>query len=345
MLQRQCYNQRQLYPHLYRMVTTSISQNWKRNVSNMSNSEGMVRLSKRMSELNLCSRREADQFILDQKVYVRNKLIEPILGQKVVCSESDIKVMNSTGGGFVSANALYDDSYWDILRGQVVMMHKPIGYLSGQPERTGEYKNSYETCASLLNTLNFFDISVSSSKHRRPSPSKRSELQETVWNRKYMQFNGPRRTLSGYAPAGRLDINSTGLIIFTRSGVIAKKLLASNGSDQAVEKEYLVRVAPLDPNGSMPNDLSFLLRRGNKLKEDKRPLQPLVEASWLNEAQIRFVMKEGRKRQIRRMCKELLGLNVLALKRVRIGQIRLSGLPEGHWRPLIQKEIESLIER
>jgi len=324
------------------MVTTSISRNSKRNTK--SSNEAMVRLSKRMSELNLCSRREAEQLILNKKVYVRNELIEPVLGQKVDSSECDIKIMNSSDGGFIAANELSDDdSYWESFRGQVVMMHKPIGYLSGQPERTGVNKNCYETCASLLNTLNFFDDSGNSSKHRRPSPTKRSELQETVWNRKYMKFNGPRRTLSGYAPAGRLDINSTGLIIFTRSGVIAKRLLASNDSKQAVEKEYLVRVAPLDPNCSMPNDLSVLLRRGNMLRGEKRPLQPLVEASWLNESQIRFVMKEGRKRQIRRMCRELLGLRVLALKRVRIGDIRLSALPEGHWRPLGKNEIQSLI--
>ena len=59
--------------------------------------------------------------------------------------------------------------------------------------------------------------------------------------------------------------------------------------------------------------------------------------SWANEDQLRFVLREGKKRQIRRMC-ELVGLEVVGLKRVRIGQISLSDLPVGQWRYLGEKE-------
>ena len=55
--------------------------------------------------------------------------------------------------------------------------------------------------------------------------------------------------------------------------------------------------------------------------------------SWANEDQLRFVLREGRKRQIRRMC-EAVGLEVLALKRVRIGSVVLGALPVGQWRYL-----------
>ena len=55
--------------------------------------------------------------------------------------------------------------------------------------------------------------------------------------------------------------------------------------------------------------------------------------SWQNEHQLRFVLREGKKRQIRRMC-ELVGLNVTGLKRIRIGSVTLSKLPVGTWRYL-----------
>jgi 23S rRNA pseudouridine2604 synthase len=55
--------------------------------------------------------------------------------------------------------------------------------------------------------------------------------------------------------------------------------------------------------------------------------------NWLNEDQLRFILREGRKRQIRRMC-ELVGLAVTGLKRVRSGNVPLGPLPAGQWRYL-----------
>ena len=72
------------------------------------------------------------------------------------------------------------------------------------------------------------------------------------------------------------------------------------------------------------------------LRLDGKPLkQATVE--WINEGQLRFVLLEGRKRQIRKMC-ELVGLRVRGLKRVRIGRVRLGGLKEGRWRFLLPGE-------
>ena len=62
-----------------------------------------------------------------------------------------------------------------------------------------------------------------------------------------------------------------------------------------------------------------------------------AKVSWQNENQLRFVLREGRKRQIRRMC-ELVGLHVIGLKRIRIGQIPLGNLPLGQWRFLRHNE-------
>ena len=128
----------------------------------------------------------------------------------------------------------------------------------------------------------------------------------------------------GLAPAGRLDIDSTGLLVLTQNGRVAKLLI---GEDSLVEKEYLVRVQPLRPGPVPPEDLQ---RLNHGLELDGVKLKP-AKVSWANEDQLRFVLREGRKRQIRRMC-ELVGLKVVGLKRVRIGRINLGNLPVGQWR-------------
>lgn len=137
------------------------------------------------------------------------------------------------------------------------------------------------------------------------------------------------------APAGRLDIDSVGLLVLTQDGRIAKQLV---GEQSNIEKEYLVRVRCIDPqldaNGPpshcLPIERLERLRHGLVL--DDVALKP-AKVSWQNEVQMRFALREGRKRQIRRVC-ELVGLQVLALKRVRIGRISLGALPPGQWRYL-----------
>jgi 23S rRNA pseudouridine2604 synthase len=128
--------------------------------------------------------------------------------------------------------------------------------------------------------------------------------------------------LRNLAPAGRLDVDSTGLLVMTQDGRIARHLI---GDDSDVDKEYLVRVT-----GKLSADGLKLLNHGLSL--DGKKLRP-AKVSWQNEDQLRFVLREGRKRQIRRMC-ELVGLRVVGLKRIRIGKIKLGNLPVGRWRLL-----------
>jgi 23S rRNA pseudouridine2604 synthase len=128
--------------------------------------------------------------------------------------------------------------------------------------------------------------------------------------------------LRGLAPAGRLDIDSTGLLVLTQDGRIARQLV---GAGSAIEKEYLVRVA-----GTL--SAAGLRQLNHGLVLDGVPLRR-AQVGWLNDDQLRFVLTEGRKRQIRRMC-EAVGLQVLGLKRVRIGGVRLGRLPVGQWRYL-----------
>ena len=172
-----------------------------------------------------------------------------------------------------------------------ILLHKPIGYVSGQAE------DGYEPAVVLVTAENRF----AGDDARVPFT---------------------RAMLRGLAPAGRLDIDSTGLLVLTQDGRIARKLI---GEDSDVEKEYLVRVeGELSPEGMAK--LHF------GLELDGKPLKP-ARVSWQNEHQLRFALREGRKRQIRRMC-ELVGLKVTGLKRIRIGRIPLGRLPEGQWRLL-----------
>jgi 23S rRNA pseudouridine2604 synthase len=137
--------------------------------------------------------------------------------------------------------------------------------------------------------------------------------------------------LRSLVAAGRLDIDSTGLLVLTQDGRIAKHLIGENSS---VEKEYLVRVS-YSKGGRLPD--TDLKRLNLGLSLDGKVLLP-AKVRWQNEDQLNFILREGKKRQIRRMC-EAVGLTVLGLKRVRIGRVKLGNLPEGKWRYLSETEM------
>jgi 23S rRNA pseudouridine2604 synthase len=237
------------------------------------------RLSKRMSEMGLCSRREADEWIENGWVTVDGNVVD-VLGARV-SPFARIEV--------AKAAAQHQSEQVTIL------LNKPIGYVSGQAE-------DGHTSASVLIT---------------PENRWADDPSDTTFKRVHLR---------GLAPAGRLDIDSTGLIVFTQDGRVAKRLI---GSHSEVEKEYLVRVeGKLDAAGMK------LLQQGLEL--DGVKLKP-ARVSWQNEDQLRFVLREGRKRQIRRMC-ELVGLTVTGLKRVRSGSVSLGPLPVGRWRYLRRDE-------
>jgi 23S rRNA pseudouridine2604 synthase len=233
------------------------------------------RLSKRMGELGLCSRREAERWIVNGWVKVDGKIVDT-LGVRV-SPQARIEI---------------DPAAREHQSTQVtILLNKPVGYVSGQAE------DGYEPAVVLIRPENRWSGD--------PSPTK---------------FQSDH--LRGLAPAGRLDIDSTGLLVLTQDGRIAKQLIGENSS---VEKEYLVRV-----EGALSDDGMQRLRHGLTL--DGVKLRPAL-VSWQNEQQLRFLLRQGRKRQIRRMC-ELVGLAVTGLKRVRSGKVLLGGLPVGQWRYL-----------
>ncbi len=235
----------------------------------------LPRLSKRMSELGVCSRREADDWIENGWVRVDGVVVN-VLGTRV-SPHATITVDK--------AATQYQAELVTIL------LHKPVGYVSGQAE------DGY-TPASVL---------ITAENHWSDDPARK------VFRPQHLR---------GLAPAGRLDIDSTGLLVFTQDGRIAKRLV---GRDSEVEKEYLVRVT-----GTLSTEGLRKLQHGLEL--DGVKLRP-AKVSWQNEDQLRFVLREGRKRQIRRMC-ELVGLEVAGLKRVRSGSVPLGALPVGQWRYL-----------
>ena len=132
--------------------------------------------------------------------------------------------------------------------------------------------------------------------------------------------------LKGLAPAGRLDIDSKGLLVLTQDGQLARHII---GPQSDLEKEYLVWVA----SGLTP-ERSERLRHGLEL--DGRALK-VAKVEFVDNRHFRMTLIEGRKRQIRRMC-ELVGLKVTGIRRVRVGPIQLGKLKEGTWRLLTPEE-------
>lgn len=173
------------------------------------------------------------------------------------------------------------------------LLYKPVGYVSGQPE------NNYPPAAKLLIAENQIEGDIGSIQSRH---------------------------FEGLAPAGRLDIDSRGLIVFTQDGRIAKLLTGNSGE---IDKEYHVRVL-----GEITENQLRLLRHGMSL--DDKPLLP-ADVTRLGEGRLRMILREGKHRQIRRMC-EAVDLKVVGLMRVRIGKILLGDLPEGCWRFLRPNE-------
>ena len=288
---------------------------------------GTIRLNKRMAEMGLASRREADDWIAKGWVKVNGKVAE--MGMQVT-PDARIEVTQQAKGA--QANQV------------TILLNKPIGIVSGQAE------DGHEPAITLIQPQN-------------------------RWADDNARFFFHGSQLKSLVPAGRLDIDSTGLLVLTQDGRVARQLI---GENSGMEKEYLVRVvytgvanpaaahsaaatygarAAARPNTqpSPPTQLSRiddddpvssdvqsvfpmeklrLLRHGLRL--DDQALKP-AKVEWQNPEQLRFVLTEGKKRQIRRMC-ELVGLKVVGLKRVRVGQVMLGNLPVGQWRYLAPHE-------
>ena len=238
-----------------------------------------VRVSKLMAAQGLCSRREADSYITRGWVLVDGVPMTE-LGTRVdpSCRITLAKPAEAAQRASVT-----------------VLINKPVGYVSGQPEPP------YKPAITLVGAGSRF------SGDRAP-----------------LRFNPLH--LRGLAPAGRLDIDSQGLLVLTQDGRVARQLV---GENSGIDKEYLVRIEGRLSTAGLAQLNFGLSLDGKALKRS--------DVRWQNRDQLQFILREGKKRQIRRMC-ELVGIKVTGLKRVRIGQIKLGDLPEGQWRYLLEQE-------
>jgi 23S rRNA pseudouridine2604 synthase len=264
-----------------------------------------------MAELGMASRREADDWIGRGWVKVNGEVAT--MGMQVT---PDVRIEINKQAQGQQANQV------------TILVNKPMGIVSGQAE------DGHLPAISLIQPQN-------------------------RWTEDNARFFFHPKQLQSLVPAGRLDIDSIGLLVLTQDGRVARQLI---GEDSVMEKEYLVRViyvgldksgqALADPNPGQlvgmddddpvttnvqavfPPALLARLRHGLSL--DGQALKP-AKISWQNPEQLRVVLTEGKKRQIRRMC-ELVGLKVVGLKRVRIGNVMLGNLPLGQWRYLAPHE-------
>lgn len=259
-------------------LTKSKNINIEKNIPQIQQVQNGERLSKIIANRNLCSRREADDYLAAGLVSVNGKIAH--LGQKIPFDQInslDIQIAKE-------AQNLQNQKI-------TIILHKPVGYVSGTPEDG-----------------NIHALTLITAENQEKSPLDPIEFSPHI--------------LRGLAPAGRLDSDSSGLIIYTQDGRIAKQIIGEKVQHK-VEKEYLVRFV-----GEISPEKIKLLQHGLFL--DGKALKP-ARVKLLNEGQLHFILQEGRKRQIRRMC-ELVGLKVIGLKRVRIGKIMLKNLPLGKWR-------------
>lgn len=242
-----------------------------------------IRLSKLMAQRGICSRREADVFIEQGLVLVDGAVVDR-LGTKV-----DPQARISLRPAAKSRQEAL----------VTILLNKPIGYVSSQPEP------DYQPAIVLITPENQWSENPGGAASRRLR----------------------REHLRGLAVAGRLDIDSQGLLLFTQDGRLARRII---GEERQTEKEYIVRVL-----GAVTPETLARLREGLSL--DGRPLLPAI-VNQIEPGRLRFILREGRKRQIRRMC-DLVGLRVTSLRRVRIGSVTLGRLPEGKWRFLEEGEM------
>jgi 23S rRNA pseudouridine2604 synthase len=238
-----------------------------------------VRINKWLGQTGVCSRREADALIADGLVSVDGEVVSDA-GRKLEPGQT---------------LTLSDRATAQLAEGVTIVMHKPMGYVSGQPE-----------------------------------PNKLPAVRLVTDNNRVGEGVTPADEVS-LPPIGRLDEDSRGLLLLSSDGVVAKAVI---GPQSDLDKEYLVRVT-----GDITEKKLKILRHGLML--DGRQLKPAY-VSRMESFRLKFILREGRNRQIRRMC-EMVDLEVVDLIRVRIGPLKLDNLPEGKWRLLTPEERAALV--
>ena len=299
--------------------------------------ETTIRLNKFLvQKTGVLSRREADFYIEKGWVRVNGAIVgADQVGQRVCPFSSQVELL----GDALEHKKLH--------RTITVIQHKPLGVLSGV---FGELQPMNPLTAKYIPAIKLL---TKKNMYRNYNAKKIPYAEEENMVEPYQ--------LEKFAVAGRLDINSTGLLVFTQCGKTAASIIGPNSS---VEKEYLVRL------NTVRNNYDDYFKFGNQYKVDPashfslreiyHPKPKPVTAEEIEECleklrkgitcsgdfleaksietiknheQLRIVLERGKKHHIRRMI-ESVGWKVQALKRVRIGNISLGNLPLKKWRYL-----------
>jgi 23S rRNA pseudouridine2604 synthase len=243
------------------------------------------RVNRWLAQSGVCSRREAEALIARGLVSIDGQRVDD-LGRKIQAGQT---------------LTLADDAQAHLQGRLSILIHKPVGVVSAQPEE-------------------------------RQFPAVRLVTRDALWGAAHGAAVQVPDAKTRLAPVGRLDMDSRGLLILSEDGVLAKAVI---GPASELEKEYLVQV-----EGEITEKKLALLRHGLEL--DGRKLKP-AKVALVEPGRLRFILREGRNRQIRRMC-EAVDLSVVDLFRLRIGPIHLGDLPEGRWRPLAAAERDAILQ-
>ena len=232
----------------------------------------MIRLQKAIADLGYCSRRKAEELIIQGKVYVNGKKITE-LGTKVNISD-EIKV---------------NDEILSIQEKEYYMFNKPREVVSTTSDDKGR-----------KTILDYFDID----------------------KRIY--------------PIGRLDYDTTGLILLTNDGEFANSMMKPNSR---IQKTYIAKI-----NGIMPKEDIITLKKGIII-EKRKCIPDRVKVKSIdkknNTSIIEITIHEGKNHEIKKMF-EHFNLDVLKLKRISYGSLSLGNLQSGKYKKLSIKEVKTL---
>jgi 23S rRNA pseudouridine2604 synthase len=270
----------------------------------------VIRLNKLVAARVPCSRKEAEVYI----------------GQGLV--KMNGVVADSPGAKFPTNAVLELDLpkiEWSTAQKVTIMLNKPLGYVSTQPE-VGK-----EPAVKLLTAPNELNYQAKNKKNKLQDSTRATTMMTTTTttnNNNNKQRLPEPYTLSKMAVAGRLDINTTGLLLFTQCGSTAAQII---GNDNNLEKEYLVRLKDHD---SLTGDYANVQSRLEQLRHGV-----MDDGQWLvaktvvvqNDDQLLMTLTSGKRHQIRRMVRAV-GWHIQAIKRTRIGTLCLGSLPLGQWR-------------
>jgi 23S rRNA pseudouridine2604 synthase len=333
----------------------------------------MLRLNRVLMKRLKCSKREAERYIKAGYVQVDGHVVTD-LGTKVVATTSNDTSGSSTSTSSSSSSSsstssssvntdtdsdcygsvrLTDLGHKEIKKIQsdpyhTILFYKPLGVVSCQPDNNSSARQIPA-------------IRLCTRDREHPKSAQAPSWYEPSSKTRSGPYRPSPQQQSGWRAAGRLDVNSSGLLVLTRSGAVASQILGNDADAIAlwgpIEKEYLVRIPQLmsDPSSVVEEKLQQL-REGILCPTDRRhddantadaataaaaaavnEMLTAVRVDQINENQVKLVLDRGRRHHLRRMFRAV-QWDVSALKRVRIGNIRLGDLPVGFWRYLRPNE-------